>query len=77
MRESWDNPTDWYQTNVVGIGRFIDAIAKLDHIERYFHISTPEVYGNIEHDYLKTNLLILVHLMLFQKHLAICVPNIC
>lgn len=48
VAESWQNPTHWYQTNVVANVRLHDELRKLDCIKKYVHISTPEVYGSCE-----------------------------
>ena len=44
--ESWDNPGDWFRTNALSTVLFHDELRKLSFLERYVHISTPEVYGN-------------------------------
>lgn len=44
--ESWSKPGDWFKTNVVSTINFHDEIRRFNFIERYVHVSTPEVYGN-------------------------------
>lgn len=44
--ESWQNPGDWFLTNVVSTIKFHDELRKCDFLKRYVHVSTPEVYGN-------------------------------
>lgn len=44
--ESWQNPADWFMTNVVSTVKLHDALRKCDFLERYVHVSTPEVYGS-------------------------------
>lgn len=44
--ESWQRPEDWYQTNVVSISRLVKMLSRLESLEKYVHISTPEVYGS-------------------------------
>ena len=44
--ESWQNPSDWFTTNVVSTIKFHDELRKCDFLKRYVHVSTPEVYGN-------------------------------
>lgn len=44
--ESWQHPADWFMTNVVSTVRLHDELRKLDFLERYVHVSTPEVYGS-------------------------------
>ena len=48
VAESWKNPEQWYQTNVVANVKFHDNLRKLDFLEKYVHVSTAEVYGNSE-----------------------------
>jgi dTDP-glucose 4,6-dehydratase len=45
VAESWQNPADWFMTNAVSTVKLHDELRKLDFLERYVHISTPEVYG--------------------------------
>lgn len=44
--ESWSHPEDWYQTNIVGLTRLTNFLSNLDSLERYVHVTTPEVYGS-------------------------------
>lgn len=46
--ESWDTPADWYRTNSMGTAALIAELSKLDFLDKYVHIGTPEVYGNCE-----------------------------
>jgi dTDP-glucose 4,6-dehydratase len=46
--ESWDKPDDWMQTNVVAVARLAQRLRHLDFLERYVHITTPEVYGSTD-----------------------------
>ncbi|MCC6233152.1 MAG: GDP-mannose 4,6-dehydratase [Verrucomicrobiales bacterium] len=46
VAESWLNPDHWYQTNVVANVRLHEGLRKFDFIQRYVHVSTPEVYGS-------------------------------
>lgn len=43
---SWDTPEQWYQTNVVATARLGNYLRSRSWLERYVHISTPEVYGS-------------------------------
>tara|TARA_B100001250_G_scaffold390288_1_gene390131 strand:- start:365 stop:1369 length:1005 start_codon:yes stop_codon:yes gene_type:complete len=52
VAESWLNPTDWYQTNVVSQVAFHDEIRKCSFLKKYVHISTPEVYGSTEGEWI-------------------------
>ena len=44
--ESWQNPQDWFMTNVVSTIKLQDVLRKCDFLDRYVHVSTPEVYGS-------------------------------
>ena len=48
VAQSWDVPEHWYQTNVVAQVRLHDRLRKLDFLEKYVHVSTPEVYGSTD-----------------------------
>jgi len=45
VAESWANPDHWYQTNVVANVRLHEKLRKFPFIQKYVHVSTPEVYG--------------------------------
>lgn len=42
---SWDNPGQWFQTNAVAVANLVGFLKDKDWLERYVHISSPEVYG--------------------------------
>ena len=44
--ESWQQPGDWFTTNVVSTIKLHDELRKCDFLKRYVHVSTPEVYGS-------------------------------
>jgi dTDP-glucose 4,6-dehydratase len=46
--ESWLNPDDWMMTNVVSMVRLHELLRRYDGLERYVHVTTPEVYGSTE-----------------------------
>jgi len=46
VAQSWDNPEHWYTTNLVSTARLHDGLRQVSHLERYVHVSTPEVYGS-------------------------------
>jgi dTDP-glucose 4,6-dehydratase len=46
--ESWDRPDDWMQTNVVSAARLAQRLRHLDFLDRYVHVTTPEVYGSTD-----------------------------
>jgi dTDP-glucose 4,6-dehydratase len=45
---SWENPHHWFLTNGVAIARLGNHLKDCDFLERYVHISSPEVYGTCE-----------------------------
>lgn len=44
--QSWDFPEHWYMTNCVSTAKLMNVLKNADWLDRYVHISTPEVYGN-------------------------------
>ena len=48
VAQSWDRPTDWYQTNVVAQVGLHDRLRRVPTLEKYVHVSTPEVYGSVD-----------------------------
>ena len=42
---SWDYPEDWFQTNCVALAELINHLRRQDYVQRYLHVSSPEVYG--------------------------------
>jgi len=46
--ESWKNPDHWMMTNVVSTVRLHERLRHLDFLERYVHVTTPEVYGSTD-----------------------------
>lgn len=47
VAESWLYPEDYYQTNILSLVKFVDKIKEIKFIKKFVHVSTPEVYGNI------------------------------
>lgn len=46
--ESWRTPEHWMMTNVVSTTVLFERLRRLDWLERYVHVTTPEVYGSTE-----------------------------
>lgn len=44
--QSWKHPEHWFQTNVVSTVKLHDQLRQCDFLDRYVHITTPEVYGS-------------------------------
>ena len=53
VAESWINPTHWYRTNVVAQVALHDALRQKRFLQKYLHITTPEVYGSTEGRWIK------------------------
>lgn len=46
--QSWDHPEDWFMTNAVSTVKLQNALRQIDYIDRYVHVTTPEVYGSTD-----------------------------
>jgi dTDP-glucose 4,6-dehydratase len=46
VAESWANPEDWYQTNIVSQTNLYKVLSNYRFIKKIIHVTTPEVYGN-------------------------------
>lgn len=46
--ESWANPDHWMTTNVVSTVQLHEKLRRYETLERYIHVTTPEVYGSTE-----------------------------
>ena len=46
--ESWDYPEHWFNTNVVSSINLHNKLRQIDHLSKYVHVTTPEVYGSCE-----------------------------
>jgi dTDP-glucose 4,6-dehydratase len=46
--QSWDHPDDWMMTNVVSTVRLQNMLRGFDFLDRYVHVTTPEVYGSTQ-----------------------------
>lgn len=42
---SWDHPEHWFETNCVALARLVNHLRRREYLQRYLHISSPEVYG--------------------------------
>ena len=50
--ESWKYPDQWMMTNVVSTVRLHERLRQYDFLDRYIHVTTPEVYGSTD-DFIK------------------------
>ena len=48
VAESWINPTDWMNTNILALTNLMEIIKNYPSLDRYIHITTPEVYGSTD-----------------------------
>lgn len=46
--QSWDYPEHWFETNVVSSVKLHNRLRQSDFLDRYLHVTTPEVYGSTE-----------------------------
>lgn len=46
--ESWKHPDHWFMTNVVSAVRLHERLRHCDFLQKYVHVTTPEVYGSTE-----------------------------
>ena len=53
VAESWLNPTHWYRTNVVAQVALHDALRQKTFLQKYVHVTTPEVYGSTDGGWIK------------------------
>jgi len=44
--QSWQHPEHWYMTNTYSTIKLHNELRQLDFLDKYVHISTPEVYGS-------------------------------
>ncbi|MBD62508.1 MAG: dTDP-glucose 4,6-dehydratase [Gammaproteobacteria bacterium] len=47
VSQSWDSPEDWFNTNTLSTIKLFNEIRKLNFIDKFIHVSTPEVYGSV------------------------------
>lgn len=47
VAESWRNPDHWFMTNAVSTVRLHDRLRQCDFLDKYVHVTTPEVYGSV------------------------------
>lgn len=45
---SWDHPEHWFRTNTVALAELVNHLRQRDYLQRYLHVSSPEVYGTCE-----------------------------
>ncbi len=48
VAESWQNPEQWYQTNIVAKVKLHQFLVGKSWLKKYIRVSTPEVYGSCD-----------------------------
>jgi dTDP-glucose 4,6-dehydratase len=48
VAQSWENPDHWFMTNVVSTICLHDRLRHFDFLNKYIHVTTPEVYGSTD-----------------------------
>jgi dTDP-glucose 4,6-dehydratase len=46
VAQSWENPHQWYNTNITSKVKLHKYLSDCDYLKRFIRISTPEVYGS-------------------------------
>ena len=52
---SWEFPEHWFETNTVALAKLLKHLSKQSYLERYLHVSSPEVYGSCEGTIVETS----------------------
>jgi len=48
VAQSWESPSDWYNTNIVSFANFLKMLSNYKNLESFVNFSTPEVYGSTD-----------------------------
>jgi len=48
VAQSWERPWDWFRTNTTGLSQLLHVLGREGTLEKYVHITTPEVYGSTQ-----------------------------
>jgi dTDP-glucose 4,6-dehydratase len=46
VAQSWENPEDWYEANVVSFSKLLNKLSSNSKLEKFIQFTTPEVYGS-------------------------------
>jgi dTDP-glucose 4,6-dehydratase len=46
VAQSWENPIDWYNTNLISIIKLCQKLLKYKKLKKFTQVTTPEVYGS-------------------------------
>ena len=55
VNESWKNPLDWYQTNLISIIKLLQDLKNKKFLKKFIQFSTPEVDGNTSKKWISEN----------------------
>ena len=55
VAQSWENPSHWFKTNLMSQVEMHDKLKDFKFIEKYLHITTPEVYGDTQDKWIEEN----------------------
>ncbi len=50
VRNSWNFPEQWFQTNCMSVVKLGNSLKDKKYLKKYVHISTPEIYGITENN---------------------------
>jgi len=53
--QSWQNPEDWFLTNSFSTIKLYNSLSRLSFKFKLIHISTPEIYGNVQKKVIENN----------------------
>lgn len=53
--QSWSKPSDWFLTNTLTPVRLFEVLVGMESLEKYVHITTPEVYGSSGKSWISEN----------------------
>lgn len=52
---SWEHPEHWFQTNTVALAELVNHLRRRSYLDKYVHISSPEVYGTCVGNVIETS----------------------
>ena len=55
VNESWKDPKNWYQTNLMSIIDLTEKLKNKSYLKKFIQFSTPEVYGNTSKKWIYEN----------------------
>jgi len=52
---SWEHPEHWFRTNTVALAELVNHLRRRSYLDKYVHISSPEVYGTCVGNVIETS----------------------